>query len=255
MTQQGIGISRRGDALPDRGKKRRSSAGDRVEADDASCSICPMGLSRNAFDPGQSEFGVYSIENLRGPAASLRPVSRNLRPTSARLAYVTPIRPKRMKLAMRVVTGIYLVLAIAVTCGFASDPQKEPKRPRCPHWASRRRACGFRSRTSRRELEFEAPAPPAWIALADSILIPSKDGLARVDPKTKESKFGEPIGGLKQPCAGLVSAFSSLWVPNCGDGTLARAGPQDLQGDDRNSPPAQGARASESPLPPTACGC
>ena len=27
--------------------------------------------------------------------------------------------------------------------------------------------------------------------MADSILIPSKDGLARVDPKAKESKFGE----------------------------------------------------------------
>ena len=126
---------------------------------------------------------------------------------------------------MRVVTGIYLVLAIAVTCGFASDPRKEPKRA-APVLGVKTPGVQIPFAHLKAELEFELPAPAAWIALADSILVPSKDGLERVDPKTKESKFGEPIGGLKQPCAGLVSAFSSLWVPNCGDGTLARVDPK-----------------------------
>ena len=58
--------------------------------------------------------------------------------------------------------------------------------------------------------------------MADSILIPAKDGLSRIDPKAKESKFGDPIGGLKEPCGGVVNAFISLWVPNCGEGTLVR---------------------------------
>jgi virginiamycin B lyase len=122
---------------------------------------------------------------------------------------------------MRVVTGIYLVLTMAVTCGFASEPRKEAKRA-APALGVKTPGVQIPFVHLKAELEFELPAPAAWIALADSILIPSKDGLERVDPKTKESKFGEPIVGLKQPCAGLVSAFSSLWVPNCGDSTLAR---------------------------------
>ena len=126
---------------------------------------------------------------------------------------------------MRVVTGIYLVLAMAVTCGFASDPRKEPKRA-APVLGVKTPGVQIPFAHVKAELEFELPAPAAWIALADSILIPSKDGLERVDPKTKESKFGEPIGGLKQPCAGMVSAFSSLWVPNCGEGTLTRVDPK-----------------------------
>ena len=129
---------------------------------------------------------------------------------------------------MRVVTGIYLVLAMAVTCGFASDPRKEPKHA-APALGVKTPGVQIPFAHLKTELEFERPAPAAWIALADSILIPSKDGLERVDPKTKESKFGEPIGGLKQPCAGLVNAFSSLWVPNCGDGTLVRVDPKTYQ--------------------------
>jgi virginiamycin B lyase len=109
--------------------------------------------------------------------------------------------------------GICLILGIILAAGWASDPPKTGVRTpgvRIP----------FASLKS--ELAFELDAPPGWIAVADAILVPSKDGLARIDPKTKESKFGEPIAGLNRPCAGLVSAFSSLWVPNCGDGTLAR---------------------------------
>jgi virginiamycin B lyase len=127
---------------------------------------------------------------------------------------------------MRVVTGIYLVFAISLTCGFASDPQKGPKRAVPPPLGIKTPGVRVPFADLKPELEFVPAAPPAWIALADSILIPAKDGLARVDPKAKESKWGEPIGGLTQPCAGLVNAFTSLWVPNCGDGTLVRMDPK-----------------------------
>ncbi len=129
---------------------------------------------------------------------------------------------------MRAVTGIYLALTIAVTCGFASDPRKEPNRA-APSLGVKTPGVQIPFAHLKTELEFKPPAPAAWIAFADSILIPSKDGLERVDPKTKEGKFGEPISGIKQPCAGLVNAFSSLWVPNCGDGTLARVDPKTYQ--------------------------
>ncbi len=122
---------------------------------------------------------------------------------------------------MRVVTGIYLVLTVAVTSGFASDPRKEPKRA-APATGVKTPGVQIPFAQLKAELEFELPAPAGWIAVADSILVPSKGGLERVDPKAKESKLGEPTGGLNKPCAGLVSAFASLWVANCGDGTLAR---------------------------------
>jgi virginiamycin B lyase len=126
---------------------------------------------------------------------------------------------------MRLVTGIYLVLAIAAACAFAGDPRKEAKRVAPPGGV---KTPGVRIPFAKlkTELEFDTPVAPAWMALADSILLPSKDGLARVDPKSKENKFREPIGGLNQPCAGLVSAFASLWVPTCGDGALARLDPK-----------------------------
>jgi streptogramin lyase len=53
--------------------------------------------------------------------------------------------------------------------------------------------------------------------------IPAKTSLLRVDPKAKESKFGDPIAALKSPCGGVVSAFNSLWIPNCGDSSIVRA--------------------------------
>src|SRR5262249_6470272 len=64
------------------------------------------------------------------------------------------------------------------------------------------------------------------IGATDSIIVPSKDGLQKIDPKAKENKLGTPIAGLKKPCAGLANAFTSLWVPNCGDGTVARIDPK-----------------------------
>jgi streptogramin lyase len=76
------------------------------------------------------------------------------------------------------------------------------------------------------ELTFETPESAAWIGTTDSVLLPSKDGLQKIDPKSKENKLGTPIAGLNQPCAGLANAFNSLWVPNCGDGTIARIDPK-----------------------------
>ncbi|MEO8598011.1 MAG: hypothetical protein ABI759_32125 [Candidatus Solibacter sp.] len=123
---------------------------------------------------------------------------------------------------MRLVTGTsYVLFAIFVSSGIAAD-KKEIKRTAPPAGGIKTPGIRIPYTELKSEAELEVPAPPAWLALADSVLIPAKDGLARVDPKAKESKLGEAITGLKQPCGGLVNAFNSLWVANCGDGTLAR---------------------------------
>jgi len=122
---------------------------------------------------------------------------------------------------MRVIRCTYVLLAIAVSCGLAAD-KKDVKHAALPAAGIKTPGVRIPYAELKSEAELEAPAPPAWMAVADSVLIPAKDGFARVDPKAKESKLGEAIGGLKQPCGGAVTAFNSVWVANCGDGTLAR---------------------------------
>ncbi len=77
------------------------------------------------------------------------------------------------------------------------------------------------------ELEYEIQGPQ-WIAFTDTVLLAnsSAHAVARIDPKAKENKFGEPIAGVEKPCAGLVAAFNSLWTGDCASGTLLRIDPK-----------------------------
>jgi virginiamycin B lyase len=85
---------------------------------------------------------------------------------------------------------------------------------------------GVRIAFTELKAEAEIPMAPAWVAFTDAILAPnlSKDVVARINAKT--NKPGDPISGLHKPCGGAISAFDSLWVPNCGDHTLARVDPK-----------------------------
>ena len=63
---------------------------------------------------------------------------------------------------------------------------------------------------------------PVWATVGDTIIVEnrSQDVVVRIDSKT--NKLLDPILGVKQPCAGAVVAFGSLWVPSCGAQTLTR---------------------------------
>jgi DNA-binding beta-propeller fold protein YncE len=115
---------------------------------------------------------------------------------------------------MRFWAGFPLLLAIA----FAADQKKLA----APANGIRTPGVQIPFASLKSELTFELAEPAAWIAFSESIWIPAQDGLQRIDPKAKESKFGEPITGMSKPCGGLVSAFTSIWTPACGDRTLAR---------------------------------
>ena len=74
-------------------------------------------------------------------------------------------------------------------------------------------------------LKAEARVPvetPGWIAIGDSILAPSpsKDSVARIDPKT--DKVLDPIAGIGKPCSGAISAFGTWWIPACGSQSVVR---------------------------------
>ena len=70
------------------------------------------------------------------------------------------------------------------------------------------------------EAEIEAAAHPAWIFFSGAGFAPGNDSIEKIDPKT--NKKADPIVGLNKPCGGMVSAFTSLWVPVCGTSSLAR---------------------------------
>jgi streptogramin lyase len=74
------------------------------------------------------------------------------------------------------------------------------------------------------EATFQTPDKPDWIFSSTDVFVPAKDRLDKIDVKT--NKTGDPVTGLNKPCGGMVSAFGSLWVPACGDGTLARIDPK-----------------------------
>src|SRR6202000_855298 len=65
-----------------------------------------------------------------------------------------------------------------------------------------------------------APAKPAWIFVSDHAFIQTADGLNPIDAKT--GKAGTGVTGLGNACGGIASGFSSLWVPLCGEGALAK---------------------------------
>lgn len=44
----------------------------------------------------------------------------------------------------------------------------------------------------------------------------------------KDNKLSAPVS-IGKPCASLVSAFTSVWVPSCGDRTVVRINPADLK--------------------------
>jgi streptogramin lyase len=70
--------------------------------------------------------------------------------------------------------------------------------------------------------EAEFSVAPSWIVIAESPLLPdsAKDAIEKIDAKA--NKLSDPIPGLSKPCGGAVSAFTSLWVPTCGDANLTR---------------------------------
>src|SRR5215471_17750128 len=124
---------------------------------------------------------------------------------------------------MRVAIGLGLAIAVAFAAPAEKKELQKKTLPVAPSNGIKTPGIQIPFASLKSELTFELEAPAAWIAATDAVWIPAKDSLRRIDPKGKENKFGEPIAALDHPCAGLVNAFSNLWIPNCGKGTIVRA--------------------------------
>src|SRR3954463_10190349 len=101
---------------------------------------------------------------------------------------------------MRIATGLSLVFVAAFALQ-AANP-KEKKGVKTP-------GVQIPFSALKVEMEFETATGLGWIGIADTAIVANaaKDGLARIDTRSKEKKLADPVAGIKQPCAGVVSAF------------------------------------------------
>ena len=67
-----------------------------------------------------------------------------------------------------------------------------------------------------------APFGPGAVASTEAVWVPGRTAGTIVRIEAKDNTIGAPIAVGAQPCASLVDAFDSLWVPLCGDGVIAR---------------------------------
>ncbi|MCX6591933.1 MAG: hypothetical protein NTZ56_10435 [Acidobacteria bacterium] len=116
------------------------------------------------------------------------------------------------------------VIAVSITATGAAA--KDPKRPAAPAkpgiktpgiqipLANLKPEAEFKLEGAASALLFlPGPMQSAWVANR------TLGTLVRIDGKT--NKANDAVKEFKQPC-GLVNAFGSLWVPQCGDATIAR---------------------------------
>ena len=131
---------------------------------------------------------------------------------------------------MRNLVTSCLLLAVCCAAGpaQAAKPPKPPKTRAAAKGGIKTPGIQIPIESLKPEVVYEVAAAPQWIAVTDAILLPdaTAHSLARIDPKAKEARFGEAIGGIAKPCAGLVDAFKTLWTGDCATGELVRIDPK-----------------------------
>ena len=102
-------------------------------------------------------------------------------------------------------------------------PEKPKKAPLPPKYGVKTPGVQIPMASLKSEAEIAVEGTPAALLFAEQIMLSNGTQIMRIDPKT--NKVTEPFTGFDKPCGGLVSAFESVWVPNCGNGTLSRIEP------------------------------
>jgi streptogramin lyase len=138
---------------------------------------------------------------------------------------------------MRNLLGSSLLLAVYATglsgqppgqAAKPSKPAREIKHAPLPKLGIKTPGIQIPIELLKAELEYKTPAAPAWIGFTDSVVLPDPAAhkLARIDSKTKEAKFGNPVEGVQKACAGVVNAFTSWWAGDCAEHALLRIDPK-----------------------------
>jgi virginiamycin B lyase len=138
---------------------------------------------------------------------------------------------------MRIPIGVYLAIPLMAAAVFAASNVASDKAEGGPqvkkdakHSVATPKAGiktpGVQILFASLKAEAEVGAAPAWIGIADSLLLPNaaKGTLDRLDPKA--NKLGDPVAELVKPCGGAITAFGSVWVPSCASQSLVRLDPK-----------------------------
>jgi virginiamycin B lyase len=112
---------------------------------------------------------------------------------------------------MRILCGIWF--AVALCAGQSGKTRKDvPQGIKTP---------GVQIPFASLKADAELPLAPRWMVFSDSVLIPNRTGgLERLDAKT--NKLVDPVAGLRNPCGGAATGFTSLWIPDCATHSLVR---------------------------------
>jgi virginiamycin B lyase len=113
----------------------------------------------------------------------------------------------------------WLALTLSISCAWAAS--SEQKKPAPAPKGIQTPGVQIPFSALKPQMEFEDAAPP-WIAVTDTIVMPAKDSLLRIDARAKEQKSPEAIEGITGACGGAVSAFGSIWTGACGAKSLVR---------------------------------
>jgi virginiamycin B lyase len=128
----------------------------------------------------------------------------------------------KRSLALRMVPAVWMLGALAAS---GAGEQKKTAPPAAPVKGIKTPGVQIPFASLKSEMEYEGNTP-AWIAVADTITLPAKDGLVRIDARAKEKKLAEPVTGVSEPCGGAVNAFGSVWTGACGGKSITRIDPK-----------------------------
>ena len=125
---------------------------------------------------------------------------------------------RSLLLSMVIVTaGAFGLLAV-------DRPEKPKKATPLPKLGVKTPGVQIPMASLKSEAEIAVEGSPAALLFAEQVMLSNGTKIIRIDPKTNRAV--EPFTGFDKPCGGLVSAFESVWVPNCGNGTLSRIEPK-----------------------------
>ena len=122
--------------------------------------------------------------------------------------------------------SLIIMIVTAGACGLpaVNRPEKPKKAPVPPKYGVKTPGVQIPMANLKSEVEIAVEGSPAALLFAEQVMLSNGTQILRIDPKT--NKVSEPFKGFDKPCGGLVSAFDSVWVPNCGNGTLSRIEPK-----------------------------
>lgn len=123
---------------------------------------------------------------------------------------------------MRIPIALFIALTLAALAQPAGRPGKSAKSTATLAPKAGVKTPGVQIPFTSLKAEAEFAVAPSWMIFDGSPLLPdlAKDSLVKIDAKA--NKLEEPIAGLSKPCGGAASAFKTIWVPTCGDKSLAR---------------------------------